>query len=161
MEFINRMINEREELENKYYKLKEYLNVIDNKTYDSNDFDLLQKQYEIMGDYLVILNIRIRRAIEKFGTQTDLILNVNNWTKEWCDMIDNSILNKNYYICCNKDFKIYKINNRDSILLINDTNVIPFYKNDINDNKVNSLKIIKNTQNILNKKDGVEDNEQF
>ena len=151
MEFINRMINEREELENKYSKLKEYLNVIDNKTYDSNDFDLLQKQYEIMGDYLVILNIRIRRAIEKFGTQTDLILNVNNtnnWTKEWCEMIDNSILNKNYYICCNKDFKIYKINNRDSILLINDTNVIPFYKNDIKDiNKEKSLKIIKNTQN--------------
>lgn len=148
MEFINRMINEREELENKYSKLKEYLNVIDNKTYDSNDFDLLQKQYEIMGDYLVILNIRIRRAIEKFGTQTDLILNVNNWTKEWCEMIDNSILNKNYYICCNKDFKIYKINNRDSILLINDTNIIPFYKNDIKDiNKEKSLKIIKNTQN--------------
>lgn len=146
MEFINRMINEREELENKYSKLKEYLNVIDNKTYDSNDFDLLQKQYEIMGDYLVILNIRIRRAIEKFGTQTDLILNVNNWTKEWCEMIDNSILNKNYYICCNKDFKIYKINNRDSILLINDTNIIPFYKNDIKDiNKEKSLKIIKNT----------------
>lgn len=153
MEFIDRLIIEREELEKKYYKLKKYLfdnmNNIDTSS-DNTDFDLLKNQYEIMGDYLTILNIRIRRVIEKFGQQTDLILDENKWDSQWIDLIDICILNKINYISCS-NFKIYQIANnvnRDIIYEINDTNVIPFYKNDITDiNKEKSLKIIKNTQN--------------
>ena len=148
MEFIDRLIIEREELEIKYYKLKKYLfdnmNNIDSNS-DNTDFDLLKNQYEIMGDYLTILNIRIRRVIEKFGQQTELILDENKWAWQWIDLIDICILNKINYISCS-NFKIYQIANkvnRDIIYEINDTEVLPFYMDKHNDNEYKSLRMIK------------------
>ena len=148
MEFIDRLIIEREELEIKYYKLKKYLfdnmNNIDTSS-DNTDFDLLKNQYEIMGDYLTILNIRIRRAIEKFGQQTELILDENKWDWQWIDLIDICILNKINYISC-ANFKIYQIANnvnKDIIYEINDTEVVPFYMDKNNDNEYKSLRILK------------------
>lgn len=158
-DFIDRLISERKELQEKYFKLKDYLyknmKNIDNGNInnDSNDFDLLQKQYEIMGDYLIILNIRIRRAVEKYGMSTNLALTEDNetdnwdthttWDSLWIDLIDKSIKNGINYITC-KNFKIYKIINRNSLYEINDTEVVPFYVEDKKNNIYETLKLIKN-----------------
>ncbi len=153
MEFIDRLIIEREELQDKYFKLKNYLfsNMKNNDNDTNYDFDLLQKQYEIMGDYLIILNIRIRKAIEKYGMNTNLTL-IEDWDSLWMDLIDKCILNKISYISTT-NFKIYQIINRNSLYEINDTDVVPFYvKHHIN----TSLKLIKN-KNTKNTKNTTEE----